>query len=191
MQIKSSIWFPVYQIGIGGAGGRPYVTKNNNFMNGKRISKSSSGNNNNRQQQNGITTSNNKHSNNNNFTPHNYYSPKKQPYKQMRFGGSSSNGFGYNNGSSSNGRIVRDYSNGGVSSFSPQDYLNNPMFDTLHGGRHRGRRRYFRSPGDTITLRPLSNVAKISIGNGGNNGFVGGHHHPVMAAKRHHSCKVL
>ena len=49
----------------------------------------------------------------------------------------------------------------GYSSFSPQDYLNNPMFDSLNASRHR---RYWPTSGSssdrTITLRPLMSTPK-------------------------------
>ena len=47
---------------------------------------------------------------------------------------------------------------GGYASFSPQDYLNNPMFDTLH------HRRYWPTE-RTITLRPLGNITKKNVMN--------------------------
>lgn len=45
---------------------------------------------------------------------------------------------------------------GGYASFSPQDYLNNPMFDSLH------HRRYWPTE-RTITLRPLGNITKKNV----------------------------
>jgi len=57
-------------------------------------------------------------------------------------------------------------SNGvGYSSFSPQDYLNNPMFDSLNASRHR---RYWPTSGGassdrTITLRPLMSTPKRNV----------------------------
>ena len=58
----------------------------------------------------------------------------------------------------------------GYSSFSPQDYLNNPMFDSLNASRHR---RYWPSSGGggsglsssdrTITLRPLVTSTKRNV----------------------------
>ena len=48
---------------------------------------------------------------------------------------------------------MSNLSNGvGYSSFSPQDYLNNPMFDSLNNHH----RRYWPSQDRTITLRPLT-----------------------------------
>ncbi len=51
---------------------------------------------------------------------------------------------------------------GFVGGFSPQDYLNNPMFESLHSHQ----RRYWPSPSTdmTITLRPLSQLAKRNVG---------------------------
>lgn len=61
-----------------------------------------------------------------------------------------------------------------VTSFSPQDYLNNPMFDSLN--HHR---RYW--PHDrTITLRPLTSRAKNS-----------GLHRKMQFASPRNACKVL
>ena len=55
-------------------------------------------------------------------------------------------------------------SNGvGYSSFSPQDYLNNPMFDSLNASRYR---RYWptgTSSDRTITLRPLMSTPKRNV----------------------------
>ena len=53
----------------------------------------------------------------------------------------------------------------GYSSFSPQDYLNNPMFDSLNASRYR---RYWPSSGGsssdrTITLRPLMSTPKRNV----------------------------
>lgn len=59
--------------------------------------------------------------------------------------------------------------------FSPTDYLNNPMFDTLHA------RRYWPSAGrdsGTITLRPLGNLAKKNV-------------HKRIPLVNKNSCKVL
>jgi hypothetical protein len=53
----------------------------------------------------------------------------------------------------------------GYSSFSPQDYLNNPMFDSLNASRYR---RYWPTSGGsssdrTITLRPLMSTPKRNV----------------------------
>ena len=52
----------------------------------------------------------------------------------------------------------------GYSSFSPQDYLNNPMFDSLNASRHR---RYWPTSGSsidrTITLRPFMSTTKRNV----------------------------
>ena len=61
---------------------------------------------------------------------------------------------------------MSNLSNGvGYSSFSPQDYLNNPMFDSLNASRYR---RYWPSSGGsssdrTITLRPLMSTPKRNV----------------------------
>ena len=61
-----------------------------------------------------------------------------------------------------------------TTSFSPQDYLNNPMFDSLN--HHR---RYW--PHErTITLRPLTSRAKNS-----------GLHRKMQMASPRNACKVL
>ena len=64
---------------------------------------------------------------------------------------------------------MSNLSNGaGYSSFSPQDYLNNPMFDSLNASRYR---RYWPTSGGgggtssdrTITLRPLMSTPKRNV----------------------------
>ena len=60
---------------------------------------------------------------------------------------------------------MSNLSNGvGYSSFSPQDYLNNPMFDSLNASRYR---RYWPTSGSssdrTITLRPLMSTPKRNV----------------------------
>ena len=62
-----------------------------------------------------------------------------------------------------------------VTSFSPQDYLNNPMFDSLN--HHR---RYWPHSDRTITLRPLTSRAK-------NSGF----HRKMQMASPRNACRVL
>lgn len=57
--------------------------------------------------------------------------------------------------------------------FSPQDYLNNPMFDSLHQNR-----RYWPSSERTITLRPLGSLAKKNA-------------HKKVPMMNLNSCKVL
>lgn len=154
------------QIGIGS---RPYVTKNNSGNNARSRSKVRRINNNH------VVYNNNNNNSNGSVT---YTHWQNRYHHQHQSGGGHRQRYG-----------GRQYSHGGVGGgFSPQDYLNNPMFDRLHAHN-----RYWSRPSrddGVVTLRPLSAIAKKSSSGHQRKGFSLQGHNPILGG-RGGACKVL
>lgn len=162
------------QIGIGS---RPYVTKKTPNNNKKQAPLTQANHkkakiNSNNGMMVGHNNSNNirRHMKLNNNSNNGYGGINSKRQQHNGYGWQQPHYHGYRGGGGGGG-------GGGGSSFSPQDYLNNPMFDSLHHRHSRAGRYWPNSANDVVTLRPLSTIAKKN----GNR-----KHHAFSSA-----CKVL